>query len=84
MVFMELQMLFDEGSNRKVTVIVTVQFFVAHFFAFSGLQEGFFVQLDFIKSISGPLRNMDGGAVGLYAIKLVASHAVQSFSSGPK
>ena len=55
-------MFFDEGSDRKVTVIVAVQFFVAHFFAFSGLQEGFFVQLDFVKSIGCPLRNMDGGS----------------------
>ena len=59
-VFMELQMVFDEGSDRKVTVIVTVQFFVAHFLAFSGLQEGFLVQLDIIKIVSCPLRNKDG------------------------
>ena len=53
-------MFFYKGSNRKVTMIVTIQFFVAHFFTFSGFQEGFLIQLDIIKIVSSALRNMDG------------------------
>lgn len=52
---MELQMFFYKGSNRKVTMIVTIQFFVAHFFTFSGFQEGFFIELDIIKIVSSAL-----------------------------
>lgn len=52
---MELQMFFYKGSNRKVTMIVTIQFFVAHFFTFSGFQEGFLIELDIIKIVSSAL-----------------------------
>ena len=54
-VCMELQMFFYKGSNRKVTMIVTIQFFVAHFFTFSGFQEGFLIELDIIKIVSSAL-----------------------------